>query len=142
MLRAGAVGGTGIGGETIRRLRFMAAFGMIGRCAVVGTTLGTGAVPALVLVLAIDRVTRISSGMVLVSTLGTDCTLGDGCISGSGVEVSLALLIVSDIRCRLRSSCVASNVVMPLINVAQSASAAMSLSCGVTVGLVMFLCWN
>ena len=136
VLRAGAVGGTLIGLDTIRRLCFTIRRGLTGNCAVVGCTLGVGActlgagvgvvgVP----LLAMDLVVRMSAGTTGLSTLGA------GCVSGAGVWSDVTLFVsfcafpnLSASRCMSRMSCSALALSMPLMALTQSASAFMILS--------------
>ena len=150
VLRAGAVGGTLIGLDTVRRLRFTTRCGLTGNCAVVGCTLGVGACTLGAEVgvigapmLAMDLVVCMSAGAMGLSTLGAGCVSGAGVWSGVTLFVSFgALQILSASRCMSRMSCSASMLSMPLMALAQSASAFMILSCGVTLGFVIRLCWN
>ena len=136
VLRAGAVGGTLIGLDTIRRLCFTTCRGLTGDCAVVGCTLGAvactlrigvGVVGALLL--AMDLVVRMSTGATGLSTLGA------GCFSGAGVCSAVTLFVSSSVvpifpasHCMSRMPCSASTLLMPLMALAQSASAFMILS--------------
>ena len=142
VLRAGASADTCIGADdAMRRLRLTTGLGLTGNFADEGTTLGAGA-GGHGWLLAMDLVMRMSFGMLVGSTLGTGCTLGSGGVWGSLLLVSLVWSKLSAMRWMSLMSWSWSIFLMPLIALAQSANAIMILSCGVTLGLVIFLCWN
>jgi len=112
---------------------------ILGACGVtsVGTILGsaTGVSGDM------DLVMRMFVGGTSLSTLGAGCTLGIYGCCGSSVS-SASAVSVCVMRWMSLKSWDVSMFSIPLMALAQSASACMSLSCGVTVGLVMSLCWN
>ena len=86
-----------------------------------------------------DLVMRMFVDGVSLSTLGAGCTLGiAGCCGLS--ESSVPSVSDCVMRCMSRKTWDVSMFSIPLMALAQSASACISLSCGVTVGLVMSLC--
>jgi len=146
--RAGAVGSGSIG-TVMRRLRLVGVLVATGNWAVVVTFLGARCGPGVGTTLGaavgtsvdMDLVMRMFGGGVSLSTLGAGCTLGIAGCCGMSASLSPS---VSDcvMRCMSRKSWDVSMFSIPLMALAQSASACISLSCGVTVGLVMCLCWN